>query len=438
MNLYGDFFYSPALAQAFSAELKVSKMLRTLAALAEAQASAGIIPAKHAAVILECADVKNIDLPKLIAQIPAAGNAAIPLIKQFTAVVLARNSESAGFVHLGATSQDIIDTATALQIKDYFAWMNPQIDHLLQILARLTNAHRRSYMPGRTLLQQAKPISFGLKTAGWLDAVLRSRQRLKGASKAVLVSQLWGAAGSGHLYLQDTVRKDFSRQLGLNTARSRHAHSDEHSHFAAILGIFSGSLTKIAADISLMSQTEIAEVQEGSPGGSSTMPHKRNPVKCAAVLANGARIPHLVATFMSLMPQEQERSLGRWHAGWEVLDEIMLLTAGALEKTIELLDHLVVQPGQMLNNLDLTNGLIYAENVSLELAKKHGKAAAHKMLEAACLKAINTRQHLKEVLLNMETGLSKEKIAELFLPQNSMGETDAVIDEILKDYEQQL
>jgi 3-carboxy-cis,cis-muconate cycloisomerase len=201
---------------------------------------------------------------------------------------------------------------------------------------------------------------------------------------------------------------------------------------ASVFGILNQSLGKIAKDISLMMQTEVAEVFEGAgegKGGSSTMPHKRNPVTCAAILANANRIPNLVATLLASMLQEHERSAGLWHSEWEVLTEIMLLTAGSIEKSIELVASLEVDEKRMLQNLELTKGLIYAENISLALATKIGKINAHELVEKACKLAVFQQKHLKEVLEEMNVDLPN--LEELFKAENSIGNSLDIIDEIL-------
>jgi 3-carboxy-cis,cis-muconate cycloisomerase len=290
-------------------------------------------------------------------------------------------------------------------------------------------------MVGRTLLQQAKPTTFGFKTAGWLDTISRSKQRLEQTKKRVLVIQLGGAVGNGNTNISIEIQQEFARLLDLKPSFSWHSHRDNLAELASVLGVLSGSLGKIAKDVSLLMQTEVGEVFEGAAegkGGSSTMPHKRNPVTCAAVLANSNRVPHLVASLLSAMPQEHERSVGLWHSEWEVLIEIMQLTAGSLEKSIALIDGLEVDENRMSANLELTKGLIYAENIALALAKKVGKSEAHELIEKACKKAVKEKKHLKEVLLEMNIDLAD--LDSLLDSKNAIGLSLELIDQVVKKY----
>jgi len=300
-------------------------------------------------------------------------------------------------------------------------------------LVEITKKHRNTLMIGRTLLQQARPITFGLKTSGWLQSIERSKERIKSTQKRVLVIQLGGAVGSGNANLSKSVQQSLADILDLKPSFLWHSNRDNLVEAASVFGILNQSLGKIAKDISLMMQTEVAEVFEGAAegkGGSSTMPHKRNPVTCTAILANANRIPNLVASLLAAMPQEHERSAGLWHSEWEVLTEILLLTAGSIERSIELIASLEVDEKRMLQNLELTKGLIYAENISLALATKIGKINAHELVEKACKLAISQQKHLKEVLEEMNVDLPN--LEALFKAENSIGNSLEIIDEILK------
>lgn len=435
MSLYSEIFYSNEINELFSEKNLVGQMLQFEAVLAVSQARQGIIPATSAEIIGHCCNADLIDVEALKTSIKLSGNAAIPLVKQLTEIVKKKDFEAAKYVHFGATSQDVIDTASVLQIKDFIDWLEEKINILENSLILITQKHRTTVMIGRTLLQQAKPITFGLKTALYLESISRSKERLNNVKKRVLVIQLSGAVGSQNQNISTAVKHVFAQILELNTANSWHTNRDNFAEFASVLGILVGSLGKIAKDFSLLMQTEVAEVFEGAAegkGGSSTMPHKRNPVSSTAILAIASRMPNLVATMFSIMPQEHERSVGLWHAEWEVLTEIMLLSAGTIERSIELIDGLEVDENKMLENLELTKGLIYAENVSLELAKKIGKSAAHELVEKACKMTISEKKHLKEVLQDFEIDLLN--LDELFKPENSIGLSLEIIDEILKKW----
>lgn len=435
MSLYSDYFYSKTINELFSDKQTIVQMLRFEGVLALAQAENGVVSPQAAQVIESCCQVDFIDIDKLKSEIKLGGNAAIPLVKQLTRIVKNNDVEASKYVHFGATSQDVVDTATVLQMQQYWYWLNDKLVELSGLLVEITKKHRNTLMIGRTLLQQARPITFGLKTSGWLQSIERSKERMKSTQKRVLVIQLGGAVGSGNVNLSKSVQQSLADFLDLEPSFSWQSNRDNLVEAASVFGILNQSLGKIAKDVSLMMQTEVAEVFEGAAegkGGSSTMPHKRNPVTCAAILANANRIPNLVATLLASMPQEHERSAGLWHSEWEVLTEILLLTAGSIEKSIELIASLEVDEKQMLQNLELTKGLIYAENISLALAKKIGKINAHELVEKACKSALSHQKHLKEILKEMNIDLPN--LEELFKAQNSIGNSLEIIDEILKIY----
>jgi 3-carboxy-cis,cis-muconate cycloisomerase len=374
-----------------------------------------------------------IDIEKLKRDTKLGGNAAIPLVQQLTKVVKNNDFEASKYVHLGATSQDIIDTGFVLQISEYLIWLETKLLVLKSTLTDITVKHKKTVMVGRTLLQQARPITFGLKTSAWLEGICRSIERLAEMKNRLLMVQLSGAVGSQNKNISTEVVNLFAHRLGLKPSFSWQSQRDNLNELASKLGILSGSLGKIAKDVSLLMQTEVGEVFEGAAegkGGSSTMPHKRNPVTCAAILANATRVPHLVGSMLSAMLQEHERSAGNWHAEWEVLTEIMLLTAGSLEKTIDLLAGLEVDEKRMLANIEITQGLIFAENVSLALASKIGKIQAHELVEKACKTAVSKNKHLKEILI--ENNVEIENLDELFNPENSIGNSVEIVESILK------
>jgi len=441
MSLYTHIFHSIEVEVLLSEKNTLAYLLQVEAVLAEAQAKNGIIPVECAEIIARCCNVEALNIEQLKLAIPLGGNAAIPLVKQLTLLVKQHDETAAKYVHLGATSQDIVDTATVLQIKTYREWLLTQLRLLEQALIQLTLEHSNTLMMGRTLLQQAKPITFGLKTAGWLASITRSKERVEGTKNTILKAQLSGAVGSGNEFINATVQKTFAELLGLMPVHSWHTQRDDLADFAAILGILTGSLGKIAKDVSLLMQTEVGEVFEGGgpgKGGSSAMPHKRNPVTCSAILANAQRTPQLVATLLSTLPQEHERSAGLWHAEWETLTELMQLCAGAVEHTLNLVSTLEVDKDKMLQNIELTQGLIFAENVALELAKKMGKNQAHVWVEAACKQAVAAKKHLKTVLLELQIDLTPERLDQLFLPENAIGLSLEIIDHILAQYDNPL
>ena len=435
MSLYTYLFYTQtSIAQE---RQSLERMLRFEAELAQAQAACGIIPQQAADIIQACCRIEFLDIEKLKLEIRLGGNAAIPLVQQLTRIVKNNDVEASRYVHVGATSQDVIDTATMLEIQEWMQWFDAKLNELAQVLFELTKQYRSTIMMGRTLLQQAKPMTFGLKTATWLEAILRSKRRLKGMD--ILGLQLQGAVGSGNSAIQKEVQQKMAQSLGFPLAHSWHSNRDNFAEWASFLGILSGSLGKMAKDISLLMQTELGEVMEGAAdgkGGSSTMPHKRNPVTCAAILANATRTPALVSTLLSAMPQEQERSAGLWHAEWETLVNLVELCAGSMDKTIDLMKGLEVNEERMLANVGMTHGLIFAENVSLALTPAYGKLQAHELVEKACKQSIKQGKSLQEVLATMDLPIAD--LDQLFVPENSIGNSLSIIDEILQSYENTL
>jgi 3-carboxy-cis,cis-muconate cycloisomerase len=439
MGLYSDLFYSAEAESLLAERATLTRMLQAEAALALAQSKAGIIPDSAASIISACCTIDYFDIKRLKSEMHLGGNAAIPMVSQLIRTVKNNDFEASKYVHLGATSQDIVDTALVLAIKDFTVWLEERTDQLLDRLKVLTVAHRSTVMIGRTLLQQAKPITFGLKTSAWLQTILDSKERLAESKKRVLQIQLSGAVGSGSQFLNEKVRAEFGLNLGLENRAPWQTSRGNLVEWLSNLSILTSELGKIAKDISLLMQTEIGEVFEGAAsgkGGSTTMPHKRNPVTCSLMIANAHRVPHLLASVMSGMMQEHERSAGLWHAEWEPAEQLMRLAAGSLEKSIQLIENLEVDQERMLQNLEVTQGLIYAENISLLLSARMGKGNAHEWVEKACKLALKEKKHLKKIV--EESTVEIEQLDDLFNPLNSIGQSIQLIDQILKRYEDQL
>ncbi len=425
-RLYENLFYDKNVNVLFTDEATVAYMLQFEAALAQAQAIHGLIPEASATAIEAACKVENIDFEALIEGVGLGGNVNIPLIKQLTAVVKGIYTEGGKFVHFGATSQDVIDTATVLQARDALVLIHKNLENLIFQLTYLVDNHQDTLMIGRSFMQQARPITFGFKVATWLEPILRSKSRVEHLLQNNCSLQLGGAVGTLASMLEKglLVSETMSEILGLSSPTlSWHSQRDNLVEIATTLGILTGSLSKIAKDISLLMQTEIGEVFEPSgagKGGSSTMAHKRNPVGCTAILANATRVPPLVSTLLSCMTQDHERATGTWHAEWETFSDIIKLTAGALRQANEITDGLEVDKARMLKNIEITEGLIFAENVSLALAPKIGKEEAHTLVEIACKETLRTHKHLKTILLENETvrtHLNTEELDALFAPK---------------------
>lgn len=435
-------FVAPDMAAVFAPSTRLQAMLDVEAALARAEAACGVIPKSVVKPIMQACDVALYDGAALGRAGRQAGNLAIPLVAALTAQVAQAAPKAAAWVHWGATSQDIIDSGLMLQLKVALALFERDMMRLDTALARLVRQHRRAVMPGRTWLQQAVPVSFGLKAAGWLGALRRDRSRLREMTPRLLVLQFGGAAGTLASLGADgsKVAEKLAHELGLGLpAMPWHAQRDRVVELGAWAGLLTGNLGKMARDIALLMQTEVAEVFEPAApgkGGSSAMPQKRNPVACAATLAAATRVPGLVATLFSAMPQEQERGLGGWQAEWQVLPELLCLAAGALVLMAETIEGLDVDSARMRANLDLTRGLVMAEAVALELGRSLGKAAAHKLVAEASRRAVAEARPLRDVLAELPEAaglLDAALLKRLFDPAQYLGATQHFIAAALRD-----
>jgi len=442
-SMYDHLFRSPRDSRIFSEDAHLAAMLHFEAALARVEAQLGIIPFAAAERIASCCGIEIIDEAALAEESTASGNLAIPLVKQLTSAVRARSVQAAGYVHWGATSQDIIDTAMMMQLHEHLSLIGETVDSICEVLASLIETHRHTMMTGRTWLQHAVPTSFGLIAAGWLDGFLRHRERLVEMQPRVLVLQFGGAAGTLASLDQDglQVAAALAQELNLTLpAVPWHTQRDRTAEVAVFHGLLAGSAGKIARDLSLGMQTEIGEFAEPSGegrGGSSTMPHKRNPVSCAAILSASIRIPGLVSTMLSAMVQEQQRGLGGWHAEWETLPEICTLSFGALEKLAALLAGLEVNPEAMLRNIAATNGLIAAEAVSLMLARYIGRDKAHKLVEGASRRAVAAGISLQDALdqtPEITVHLNGHDLDVAMELGNYLGSSERMIDNVLADF----
>lgn len=440
-------FTHPALASLFSDRATLAAMLAFEAALARAEAATGVIPASVTLPIAAACDASLYDPAAIGAGAALAGQHAIPLVKALTAEVAKADPAAAGFVHWGATSQDVIDTATVLQLRDALGLIGGTeygLAGLARALAVLVMRHRDTMMPGRTLLQQAVPITFGLKAAGWLDAVTRHRTRLRELAPRVLVLQFGGAAGTlaslGDKGPAVAAALAADLRLGL-PALSWHTARDRMAETACFMGLVAGTIGTIARDVALLMQTEMAEAFEAAgagKGGSSTMPHKRNPAICAAILAAATQAPGLVATMLSAQVQEHERAVGGWHAEWATLPALVVGTGTALINTIALLEGLEVDAERMRANLDLTDGLMLSERVAFALATTLGKAKAHHVVEAAVKRAVAERIGLRAALAQepaVTAALTPAALDALFDPAGYLGCTDGLIDAALLAHE---
>jgi 3-carboxy-cis,cis-muconate cycloisomerase len=437
MKLLDPLFGWAAVDEIFADPTRLQRMLDFEAALARAEARAGVIPSSAATPIATRCQADLFNLESLARGADDAGNLAIPMVKALTELVGQSDQEAARYVHWGATSQDAIDTGLVLQLRDAFDAIALDLQGLSELLATLSHAHRATPVAARTWLQQAVPTVFGLKAAGWLDAITRHRVRIEEVRERVLVLQFGGAAGTlaslGDRGLEVSTMLAEELRLVL-PAVPWHAHRDRVAEVATTLALLTGTLGKIARDISLQTQTEIAEVFEPAGqgrGGSSTMPQKRNPVNCAAVLAAANRVPALAGTMLAAMSQEHERGLGGWHAEWETLPELVRLSAGALHRMVKTVEGLQLDASRMRQNLEVTHGLIFAEAVAMSLGQHVGKPEAHRLIENASRKAASENKHLRDVLTadpEFTSRISAAELDRLFEPLQYIGVADQFID----------
>jgi 3-carboxy-cis,cis-muconate cycloisomerase len=435
MRLIDSLATTPAMAELFSDDSVLGAMLDFESALARAEARTGVIPKDAADTITAVAKPGSFDAAALSTAAFRAGTPAIPLVKALTDQVRKTNAEAARFVHWGATSQDVVDSAMSLLLKRAEPILNDDLLRLEKALAGLSDRHKDSVMVGRTLLQAAPPVTFGLKVAGWLGSVRHGRNRLRNSFRDAAVLQLGGASGT-LASLGDrgmAVFEALSMELGLRTASGApwHTQRDQLATLVCACGVLTGSLGKMAQDIVLLMQNEVGEAGEPEGqgrGGSSTMPHKRNPTACSLTLAAAHRVPGLVASFLSMMLQEHERGIGGFQAEWPVVTTVVQLSGVAVSSMAEVAEGLSVDTEKMRLNIENTNGLIFAERAMMLLAAKLGRDVAHKLVEGATRRSANENRNLAAVLAEIPevtAHLSAADLKQLETPTQYLGSTEA-------------
>ncbi|VVM97027.1 MULTISPECIES: 3-carboxy-cis,cis-muconate cycloisomerase [Pseudomonas] len=442
-QLFDAYFTARDMREVFCDQGRVQAMLDFEAALARAEARVGLIPSAAVAPIAAACNARLYDFAALGEAIATAGNSAIPLVKALGKQIAATSAEAERYVHLGATSQDVMDSGLVLQLRQALVLIEDDLAQLADSLAVQAQRHAATPLAGRTWLQHATPVTLGMKIAGWLGAVTRSRQRLRELKPRLLVLQFGGASGTlaalGEQALP--IAEALAEELQLTLPEQPwHTQRDRVVEFGAVLGLIAGSLGKFGRDISLLMQTEAAEVFEPSApgkGGSSTMPHKRNPVGAAVLIGAATRVPGLVSTLFSAMPQEHERSLGLWHAEWETLPEICCLVSGSLQQARLLADGLEVDAERMGRNLELTQGLVLAEAVSIVLAQRVGRDTAHHLLEQCCKRAVAEQRHLRAVLGDepqVTAELSNAELDHLLNPAHYLGQAKTWVERAVAEH----
>jgi 3-carboxy-cis,cis-muconate cycloisomerase len=431
MRLVNALATTEALAEVFSDTAMLQALIDVEVGLARVQARLGILPPGAAEAIAAAAYSEPFDAAALSRAARSSGTVVIPFVQALTDRVRTLSGAAGGFVHWGATSQDIADTAFNVCLAHACDRLAADHDALSAAIERLSDAHATTVMLGRTLLQPAPPITFGLKVAGWHAAGERNWARVTSARREALVVQFGGASGTlaalGPAGLD--VGRMLAAELGLGYPDAPwHAHRDRLAAFVTALGVSTGTLGKIARDISLLMQHEVGEAAE--PGGrSSTMPQKRNPAAAAVAIAASTRTPGLVAAFLTGMVQEHERAVGGWHAEWPTVAALVQATGAAFEALLGAIDGLAVDPVRMRANLDATGGGVFAECAMMRLAPTMGRDAAHALVQRAVGDRQSSGRPLVDVLAAMPevtAHVSPDELRQLCSPEGYLGAAESL------------
>lgn len=433
---------SAPIAACFDAHATVARMLEFEAALARAQADLHMIPATAAAIIADCCMVQLFDIDAIKRDTAASSSAALPLVNALTAQVARRDADAALYVHWGSSSQDVMDSALMLQSRAALKLLLPRLASIANKLASLTREHRTTLMVARTLSQHALPTLFGYKSALWLQAIMNSAAELSNA-RDTLPLQFGGAAGTLAAYGTHgiEVRDAVARELDLQAILPWHTDRSVPRALAAALAMLAASAGKLANDLILMMQSEVAELVEGGGserGGSTAMPHKRNPVAAVAVVAGAHRVPGQLAALFSCFDHSHERASGAWHAEWQSLREIFVTVGGMVEQLDVALDGMQVRVDAMRANLDLSQGLVMAEAVAMALSPALGRNAAQSLVKRAVATASSDARLLYEVLVEDHSVLRELGalgVARVMAPQSYLGVSAVFIDQVLTRFD---
>ncbi len=435
--IFRNIFGNEAMRNVWSDGNRIQKYLDFEAGLARAQAKLKIIPQEACDEILKHCKVDQFDIEKLRTETERIGYPVLPVVAQLVKLCKGGLGE---WCHWGATTQDITDTATIMQIREGLALIEQDLDAISDSLAALAKKYRDTPMAGRSNLQQAVPITFGYKCATYLAAFERHKQRLKQLRERVFVFEFGGAAGTLSSLGKDGLRTQVELAKELNLAQPEIAWHTVHDRIAEVgcfLGLVTGICGKIAFDVKLMMQTEVEEVFEPfheGRGSSSTMPQKRNPISCVYITAQSGVVRSQVGALLNAMEQDHERATGQWEIEWIVLPEIFVLTAGCLAQTRFLVGGLQVDEKRMRANLDITKGLIVSEAVMMGLGPHLGRQYAHDLVYDICRQVVATGRPLAELLAeNKEIAkhLSHAEIDKLCDPANYLGQAGEMVDRVL-------
>ena len=435
--IFRDIFSSAAMRQVFSDENRVQRYLDIEAALARVQAWLGIIPQEASDEIQRHCKAEAYDFALLKQQTERIGYPVLPVVQQ----LVKKCRDGLGeWCHWGATTQDITDTATVLQIREALDLVEAELVAIAKALAGLARRYRDTPMAGRSNLQQAVPITFGFKAATLLAGIERHRARLKELRPRVLVGEFGGAAGTLSSLGQNglKVQEGLMRELGLGQPLiAWHTMRDSFAETGCFLGLVTGTLGKIATDVKLMMQTEVEEVFEPfaeGRGSSSTMPQKRNPISCNYIVSCTAMVRQHAAALLDAVVEDHERSTGPWEIEWIAMPEIFCLASGALHQARFLLEGLEVDPVRMRANLELTRGMIVSEAVMMGLGPYLGRQRAHDLVYDICRKAISSGQSFLDLLAadpEIAPHMNRDALAKLVDPANYLGLAGAMVDRVL-------
>ena len=424
------------LSEVFGDASAIQAMLDVEAALARAEAALGLVPRDAAIAITKAAVASEFDAASLARDARESGTIAIPLVKALTERVRALDPAAAGYVHWGATSQDVVDTALVLLIDRAVDLIGRDHAALAASLRALSDRHKDDVMLGRTLLQPATPVTFGLKVAGWFAAAQRGWVRVDTRRREAVVLQFGGAAGTLAALEANglQVAERLGRELGIRCPVAPwHAYHDNLAALVAACGIYAGSLGKAARDVSLLMQFEVGEAREKG-GGSSAMPQKQNPSGCAVALAAAARLPGLTATAMSSLVQEHERSVGGWLVQWPTIADALQATGAAAAAMRGVMAGLIVDAARMRANIDATNGTIFAERVMMLAARSLGRDAAHRLVKEALAAGRGSGQSLSAIVRStpqLASALSESDVAVLDDPRAYLGAAETLRQRLL-------
>jgi len=436
VNIFGRGFAREAFTRALSAEAFVRAMLDFERALAGAEADAGLVPRDAAQVIARVCAELTLSPDALAAEAKRSGSLAVPLVKTLTEHVARVDRRAAAFVHFGSTSQDVLDTALVLCLKPCLADADQVLAESVRRLAAHARRHAGTVMLGRTLMQPATPITAGVKIARWAAALHRCRLRLAETRERALCIQLGGAVGTLDAIggKRAMVRNGLAMRLRLHEARAWHGEPDELIRLMTELALITTTVGKIARDVSLLSQAEIGEMLESAPvkgvGGSSAMPHKRNPVACLQALTAAARVPGLMATLLAASVGEHERALGGWQAELVTIPELLDAAGGALDALDRIAGGLIVNAERMQANLDALHGLVFSERLARLIARDTDRAGALALVDDWSAVAVKERRHLKDVALGARPALAGP-IDAVFSFDSLVADLAPVLDETL-------